>query len=284
MTAPVLRAHDVALAYGGRAGRAVFEHVDLALHAGEVVSVVGPSGAGKSSLLRVLAGLQPAAAGVVEMNGRPLRGVDPGIAVAFQDPCLLPWLSVGQNAAFGLDFRRQPARSRAERRALVRRTLEAVGLAHARHLYPAQLSGGMAQRVALARCMARQPKVLLLDEPFGALDEVTRADMQALLRGIVQTHRPATLLITHDLDEALLLSDRIVLLGGRAGTTATIAHVWRLDRSLGQEPDLDAVDRMRVDIVRHLRQLSGRRAPGAATALHPDTDEECHVPVTDVAA
>lgn len=284
MTAPVLRANEVALAYGGSAGRAVFAHVCLEVHAGEVVSVVGPSGAGKSSLLRVLAGLQRATAGGVEMNGRPLRGVDPGIAVAFQDPCLLPWLSVEQNAAFGLDFRRQVPRGRPERRSLVRQALEAVGLAHARRLYPPQLSGGMAQRVALARCMARQPKVLLLDEPFGALDEVTRADMQALLRDIVSTHRPATLLITHDLDEALLLSDRIVLLGAQAGETATIAHTWRLDRSMARDPDLDAVGRMRVDIVRRLRQLSGRRPPNVPPSLQFDTDEEFHVPGTDVAA
>jgi NitT/TauT family transport system ATP-binding protein len=284
MTAPILRAHGVSLSYAGGAGHTVFEGVDLELHSGEVVSVVGPSGAGKSSLLRVLAGLQKATAGELSMDGHTLRGADPRIAVAFQDPCLLPWLSVEQNAGFGLDFSRQPALSRQDRQARVTEMLDEVGLAHAHHLYPAQLSGGMAQRVALARCMARRPRVLLLDEPFGALDEVTRANMQTLLRKIVVAQRPATLLITHDLDEALLLSDRIVLLGGAAGAPARIAHTWELDPSLPREADLDALGRLRVDIVRHLRQLSGPRARGAPTSSHLHTSEEHHVPGTNVAA
>jgi NitT/TauT family transport system ATP-binding protein len=283
MTVPILRAHGLSLAYAG--GRhTVFDGVDLELRAGEVVSVVGPSGAGKSSLLRVLAGLQRATAGELEMDGVPLRGAHAQIAVAFQDPCLLPWLSVEQNAAFGLDFRRQPALSRPERQARVNEMLAAVGLAHAHHLYPSQLSGGMAQRVALARCMARRPRVLLLDEPFGALDEVTRANMQTLLREIVAAQRPATLLITHDLDEALLLSDRIVLLGGPAGAPARIAHAWELDPSSPRGADLDALGRLRVDIVRHLRQLAAPRSRSAPSSNQLRNSEEHHVPGTNVTA
>ena len=132
----------------------------------------------------------------------------------------MPWLTLERNVAFGLDFKHQPALDARERARRVDLAIEEVGLSHARQLRPAQLSGGMAQRTALARCLARQPAVLLLDEPFGALDEVTRAEMQTLLRKVVADVGAAALLITHDIDEALLLADRMVLLGGarrRAG-------------------------------------------------------------------
>ena len=162
----------------------------------------------------MLAGLQAPSAGALDMEGQRLAGVHPRVAVAFQDPGLLPWLTLERNVAFGLDFKHQPALDARERARRVDLAIEEVGLSHARQLRPAQLSGGMAQRTALARCLARQPAVLLLDEPFGALDEVTRAEMQTLLRKVVADVGAAALLITHDIDEALLLADRMVLLGG----------------------------------------------------------------------
>ena len=222
----------------------MFQDVNLDLARGEVLAVLGASGAGKSSLLRVLAGLQAPSAGALDMEGQRLAGVHPRVAVAFQDPGLLPWLTLERNVAFGLDFKHQPALDARERARRVDLAIEEVGLSHARQLRPAQLSGGMAQRTALARCLARQPAVLLLDEPFGALDEVTRAEMQTLLRKVVADVGAAALLITHDIDEALLLADRMVLLGGAPGG---VLGEWAVD-----------LPQPRADLL--LR--NGRAAPG----------------------
>lgn len=251
---PVLRAAGVTLRYPG-AVAPVLEGFDLELAPGEIVSVLGPSGVGKSSLLRVLAGLQPPDAGRIEMEGAPLAGVHPRLAMAFQQPGLLPWLDLERNVAFGLDFRRQPHLPPDERRTRIDRAIAEVGLDHARHLRPAALSGGMAQRAALARCLARQPQVLLLDEPFGALDEVTRAMMQDLLVKIVADYRTAAVLVTHDIDEALLVSDRVILLGG---SPAGRIGEWHLDLPRPREDDLAALGRIRIDIVATLRCATKR--------------------------
>ena len=251
-----LQARDLELRYH-EADAPILAGFDLDLAAGEVVAILGPSGVGKSSLLRVLAGLQKPSAGTVDVAGTALAGVHPRLAIAFQNPGLLPWLDLERNVAFGLDFKHQPRLTAAMRKKRVDTAIIEVGLDHARNLRPAALSGGMAQRAALARCLAREPQVLLLDEPFGALDEVTRSQMQQLLLKVIAGFNTAAVLVTHDIDEALLLSDRILLLGG---APARQIGAWRIDYPRPRDDDPAGLDEIRADIMRTLRKAI-RRPP-----------------------
>jgi NitT/TauT family transport system ATP-binding protein len=255
MSEPLLEARRLSLDFGAQR---VLAGVDLALRAGEIVAVLGASGAGKSSLLRVLGGIKAASGGRLELFGAPLGSAHPAVAMAFQNPCLLPWLDVEQNVAFGLTFARQPQLDPAERRRRVAEALSEVELAHAARCRSHELSGGMAQRVSLARCLARRPAVLLLDEPFGALDAVTRAAMQRLLLRSVRRWGPAVVLVTHDIDEALFVADRVVLLGG---TPATVRQTWTLEQSHPRDEALEQLASQRREILGALRESFAAAVP-----------------------
>ncbi|MRG59162.1 ATP-binding cassette domain-containing protein [Agromyces sp. CFH 90414] len=189
--------------------RPVLRDVDLVVDAGEILAILGPSGCGKSTLLRIAGGLDRPTAGRVTIGDRAVASYDVRCAVGFQEPRLLPWRSVAQNVALGLPR----GTARGAGRQHVERLLELVGLADFAGHRPREISGGMAQRASLARALARNPSVLLLDEPFGALDALTRLKMQDLLLDVHAAEPTTVLLVTHDVDEALQLADRIIVLG-----------------------------------------------------------------------
>ena len=207
---PALAAAGVAKSYGALS---VLGQIDLAVAPGEIVAVIGPSGCGKSTLLRVLAGLEPPDRGRVEENGQPVRGPSPERPMVVQGATLFPWLSLRDNLAWG-------PRALGNRRpgAIVDELLEATGLSGSADLLPRQLSGGMRQRAAIAQVLANAPPLLLLDEPFGALDAQTRLRMQEWLIGLLAERSTATLLVTHDVEEALLLGHRLLRLSHRPAT------------------------------------------------------------------
>ncbi|MGI8808273.1 MAG: ABC transporter ATP-binding protein [Acidimicrobiales bacterium] len=207
---PALAAVGVAKAYGTLS---VLARLDFSVAPGEVVAVLGPSGCGKSTLLRVLAGLEPPDRGRVEVGGQPVRGPSPDRPMVVQGATLFPWLSLRANLEWG-----PKARGNEQATAIVDDLLEATGLSGAADLLPRQLSGGMRQRAAIAQVLANQPPLLLLDEPFGALDAQTRLRMQEWLIGLLAERRTATLLVTHDVEEALLLGHRLLRLSHRPAT------------------------------------------------------------------
>ncbi|CAM5203860.1 NitT/TauT family transport system ATP-binding protein OS=Castellaniella defragrans OX=75697 GN=HNR28_000320 PE=4 SV=1 [Castellaniella defragrans] len=251
--AGVLSAQGLSLGYaqsGKTRVNCILSDFSLELQAGEIVALLGPSGVGKSSLLRTLAGLQPAQAGEIRIHGELLKGPSPQLGFVFQDPCLLPWLTLEENVGFGLDFRNQPHLDPKQRSERVQRAIAEVGLLSARTRYPDELSGGMAQRTSLARSLARAPRILLLDEPFSALDEVTRGEMQTLLLQITARHHAAAILVTHDIDEALILADRILLIGGQPGR---LIGQWQPDRPHPRDETDPHLTTLRVEILQALR-------------------------------
>lgn len=193
--------------------------VDLEVAAGEIVAIVGPSGCGKSTLLRLAAGLDTRFSGEIRVDDALVCGPDPRVGLVFQEPRLFPWLTVAKNVGFGL------VPDHPNRNELIRETLAVVGLSEFAEALPKQLSGGMAQRVALARALVTEPQVLLLDEPFNALDAFTRMRLQDHLLAAWLRYRPTLVLVTHDLDEAVYLADRVVLFSERPGRVQDVLRV-----------------------------------------------------------
>lgn len=203
----------------------VLDHINLTLGEQEFVTIVGHSGCGKSTLLRLVAGLEPVTQGSIRLEGQPIRKPGSDRMMVFQQYCLLPWLTVRQNIRLAVDevFESLPGARKAE---LVNAHLEMVNLVTAAEKYPDQLSGGMKQRVGIARALAVRPKILLMDEPFGALDALTRSKLQQQVLNIWESQRQAVIMITHDIDEAIYMSDRIVLMtNGPEATIGEILHV-----------------------------------------------------------
>jgi NitT/TauT family transport system ATP-binding protein len=219
----ILEVRDLERRFTDRTGEHVaLKGINFKTHRREFVCVIGPSGCGKSTLIRILAGLDQPTSGEVLLDGKPARepGADRGMV--FQGYTLFPWLTVKKNVMFGLRMNGH-ARTEAEREAL--QWLDLVGLAKFADAYPHQLSGGMKQRVAIARALANRPRILLMDEPFGALDAQTRAKMQAYLLDIWRNIDITILFITHDLDEAILLADRILVLKANPGEIQELIEV-----------------------------------------------------------
>ena len=226
MSAGALVASGLRKSFGALA---VLDGVDLVARPGEVLAVLGPSGCGKSTLLRLLAGFETPDGGELRLDGRQLTGPSPDRGMVAQGGGLFPWLSLRDNLAFGPQALR---RSRAEVFAAVAEVLDATGLEQFADALPRQLSGGMRQRAAIAQVLANRPPVLLLDEPFGALDSQTRLRMHEWLRALLAERATTTLIVTHDVEEALLLGDRLTLLSARpARVVEELAVPFGADRS-----------------------------------------------------
>ena len=220
---PFLEFRDVGQVFHTRRGPfEALRNINLQVRQGEFLCVIGHSGCGKSTLLNMVSGFLQPSSGAVTLEGTPIERPGPDRMVVFQNYSLLPWLTVWQNVEMAVKAAR-PALADAERRAVVAHHLEMVGLMEARSKRPGQISGGMRQRVAIARALAVSPAVLVLDEPFGALDAITKEELQEELLAIWREQKPTVLMITHDIDEALFLADRIVMMTN--GPSATIGEI-----------------------------------------------------------
>jgi nitrate/nitrite transport system ATP-binding protein len=223
-----LSIENVGVTFQGRGlASEVLRSVELQVEEGEFVSIIGHSGCGKSTLLNVVAGLLPVTTGAVILDRQAVEQPGPDRAVVFQNHSLLPWLTVYENVRLAVDQVFKATKSRADRHAWTLHNLNLVKMAHARDKRPAEISGGMKQRVGIARALAMEPKVLLLDEPFGALDALTRANLQDSVMEIHAQLRNTVLMVTHDVDEAVLLSDRIVMMSN--GPAAAVGQVQRVE-------------------------------------------------------
>ncbi|MFG1852240.1 ABC transporter ATP-binding protein [Actinomadura geliboluensis] len=245
-------------------GHLALDGLDLTVPDGELLSIVGPSGCGKSTLLRCIAGLIAPSGGTLSLDGSPINGVPDDLAVVFQDysRSLFPWLTVRDNVALPL---RRRGMARAERRAAAERALESVGLPDAGRKYPWQLSGGMQQRVSIARALAYRPSLMLMDEPFGSVDAQTREDLEDLVLQVHRNEKMTILLVTHDIDESVYVGDRVVVLNrAPARVHADLRVELPSTRDQIETRGLPEFVRLRAEVGRLVR--GGAKVPGAAPA------------------
>ena len=249
----LIAARGLSKTYSTSTGEVVaLKNLDFDIHDGEFVSVVGQSGCGKSTLLKVLAGLLPYTAGAVAVNGKPLHGPSPEAAMVFQSPVLLPWRTVLDNVLLPIEFRKLPV---ADFRQSALDLLRMVGLQDFANRFPYELSGGMQQRAAIVRALVQDPRLLLMDEPFGALDAMTREQMNLELMRIWSQSRKTVIFITHSIAEAIFLSDRVIAMTARPGT---IAEVLTID--LPRPRDISVINTDRFGrYAAHLRTLLDAR-------------------------
>jgi NitT/TauT family transport system ATP-binding protein len=239
VNAPVINVQELGLKFAGKKGIEpieVLRSVNLEIQPGEFVCIVGPSGCGKTTLLNIITGFLKQSTGDVLVQGAPVKGPDPRRIFVFQDNGVFPWLTVEQNIAFGIA--RRPLK---EQKETVRRYVQMVGLTGFEKTYPRELSGGMRQRVEIARAWAPNPEIIYMDEPFGALDFITRLKMRADLTRIWQEEKKTILFVTHDIEESVQLADRVVVLSSRPGT---VRKQIRVD--LPRPRDLDSPEYLAV--------------------------------------
>ncbi|MBL8485787.1 MAG: ABC transporter ATP-binding protein [Rhodocyclaceae bacterium] len=228
MPKPLVKIENVGQTFETKQGRfTALRDIDLVIHAGEVVSLIGHSGCGKSTLLNLIAGLTRPTTGVLLCDGREIAGPGPERAVVFQNHSLLPWMSCFDNVHLAVERVFGGRENRAQLRERTRAALELVHMDHAMDKFPHEVSGGMKQRVGIARAFAMEPKILLMDEPFGALDALTRASLQDELTRVMEKTGATVVMVTHDVDEAVLLSSRIVMMTN--GPAATVGEILAVD-------------------------------------------------------
>jgi nitrate/nitrite transport system ATP-binding protein len=266
-----LQLRGVSKSYGVGAQRTeVLKSIDLAIEEGEFVAIVGFSGSGKTTLINLIAGLTEPDAGEVLLRGKRVQGAGPDRGIVFQNYSLLPWLSVGENVGLAVDAV-QPRLSRSERKALIERYVAMVNLSPAIHKKPRELSGGMRQRVSVARALAMNPEILLLDEPLAALDALTRGTLQSEIERIFRRDKKTVVLITNDVDEGILLADRIIPL--TPGPRATLGPAFAIDlerprdrTSLNRDPEFRRVRNAVLGYLTEVREAARSKEASKASS------------------
>lgn len=264
-----IRFNNVSMAYKTPSGPLeVVRNISFSVNQGDFISLVGPSGCGKTTLLNMAAGFVRPVGGSVELDGKPIEGPGPDRGVMFQEYGVFPWLTVEQNIVFGLNLKTSGKRSASEKKQIVDRYLELMGLTGFRKAYPKTLSGGMRQRLALARTYAVHPEFVLMDEPFGALDAQTRSAMHDLLLEILHAEGKTVLLITHSVEEAVYLSNKVLVISARPSRIREVVDIpfpYPRKQSLQETPEFNALrSRIHQLVMREYAAQEAQAAPGNA--------------------